>query len=278
MRDPPLIAETNPTGRYGDEYAYAVYKDNGRPSQEPEDMVRRKCSLAWGELLMEGSRTRSDDSASCTSSPSNGNNSSIESRAVDKAGTYYPNTAQRTRCARYTSSRAPSPRRPRQHLLRSIPFRWRSPPASIRRREAVEFLRVLNDFKRCLRPPSSCSSSVLLSTTSASTSSKYEAPMVTETANRDPGQRAGLTQTCRRKGLAHLLETCRMQRPSGAASGKLLVFSSATELHHVHPFSFESRAGNTKQHRVGDVVASGLHQRPILSQFTLYRQHCHSVT
>ncbi|KAG6974048.1 hypothetical protein JG687_00000551 [Phytophthora cactorum] len=188
MRDPPLIAETNPTGRYGDECAYARSATGHPEDQEPKDMVRRKCSLAWGELLMEGSRTRSDDSASCTSSPSNGNNSSIESRAVDKAVDILPqHCSTDPMCALHvitssfteTTEAAPSSQHP-------IPV---AQPSRLRLDEEkrIEFLRVLNDFKRCLRPPSSCSSSVLLSTTSALTSSKYEAPMVTETANRDPG-------------------------------------------------------------------------------------------
>ncbi|KAG3241314.1 hypothetical protein PI124_g13830 [Phytophthora idaei] len=215
MRDPPPIAETNPTGRYGDECAYArsatghvalQVQDNGRPSQEPEDqepkdMVRRKCSLAWGELLMEGSRTRSDDSASCTSSPSNGNNSSIESRAVDKAVDILPqHCSTDPMCALHvitssfteTVARIHSDEHDNQQTEAAPSSQHPIPvaqPSRLRLDEEkrIEFLRVLNDFKRCLRPPSSCSSSVLLSTTSASTSSKYEAPMVTETVNRDPG-------------------------------------------------------------------------------------------
>ncbi|KAG7388873.1 hypothetical protein PHYPSEUDO_011707 [Phytophthora pseudosyringae] len=143
--------------------------------QEPEDLDRREYLWSWEELLLQanGCRTRSDGSASSTSSLSSGNNASSHSCAVADA----PMPPQCSRPAAdpvrvlnvmrsavaetmtriHSDYRGPPPEQgtTSNQLPDTAPIIPVAHPSRLRLDEAkrLEFLRVLGDFKRCLRPP-----------------------------------------------------------------------------------------------------------------------------
>ncbi|EEY60542.1 uncharacterized protein PITG_13261 [Phytophthora infestans T30-4] len=194
MRGSALVAEIYPTERNGDGYAYGSsateresLEDNERSGQEPRESSR--CKNSWEKLHVRvGScRTRSDDCASYTPSPSSGSFNFIKPCEAEKAADVLPQhcstdlvfslnsskssvtkTVLQTHrqyrdqhddtCNQQTEA-APSSQYP-------IPVAQLSQPR-LDEEKRDEFLRVLNDFKRCLRPPPPYSSNVLHSSTSA---------------------------------------------------------------------------------------------------------------
>ncbi|KAF4129306.1 hypothetical protein GN958_ATG21570 [Phytophthora infestans] len=194
MRGSALVAEIYPTERNGDGYAYGSsateresLEDNERSGQEPRESSR--CKNSWEKLHVRvGScRTRSDDCASYTPSPSSGSFNFIKPCEAEKAADVLPQHCSTDLVFSLNSSKssvtttvlqthrqyrdqhddtfnqqteaAPSSQYP-------IPVAQLSQPR-LDEEKRDEFLRVLNDFKRCLRPPPPYSSNVLHSSTSA---------------------------------------------------------------------------------------------------------------
>ncbi|ETI36775.1 hypothetical protein F441_17034 [Phytophthora nicotianae CJ01A1] len=183
MMDSVIVAETYSTERNGDEHAHGSVTEHaeledtqGYSSQEPKYVGH---PWVWEELLvrMEDSRTRSDDSASDITAPSRGNSNPNESCAIDKAEDSMPQRCPPdSMCALKAtkSSVAEMITRVRKEYgdnqqTEAAPSSQHPIPVAqpsrlqLDEEKRIEFLRVLTDFKRCLRSSPSCSSSLLLS-------------------------------------------------------------------------------------------------------------------